>query len=85
MRIFRLLAIMAAAMVLTAAPASAQKMSEGFEFLKAVKDRDGDKATAALDRPGSTLVNARDLASGAGALTLAHTPSRTMLGRRSMG
>ena len=47
-----------------AAPAAAQNMSEGFEFLKAVKDRDGTKVTAALDRPGSTVVNARDLSTG---------------------
>lgn len=51
-----------------AAPASAQRMSEGYEFLKAVKERDGNKVTAALDRPGSTLVNARDISTGEGAL-----------------
>lgn len=58
----------AAAAAALAAPAGAQRFSEGFEFLKAVKDRDGTKATAALDKPGSTVVNARDIASGEGAL-----------------
>lgn len=51
-----------------AVPASAQRFSEGYEFLKAVKDRDGDSATAALNEPGTTVVNARDLSSGETAL-----------------
>lgn len=69
MRFFRLAGtISAAAAMAAAAPAAAQKMSEGYEFLKAVKDRDGDKVTAALDRPGSTVVNARDVATGENAL-----------------
>jgi ankyrin repeat protein len=58
----------AAAAVALAVPAGAQLMSEGFEFLKAVKDRDGDKVTQALDKPGSTLIGARDLTTGDGAL-----------------
>ena len=41
-----------------AAPAAAQNMSEGFEFLKAVKDRDGTKVTAA-DEFLSQLVKSR--------------------------
>ena len=69
MRRFSLIGILAAgAAAALAVPAAGQQMSEGFEFLKAVKDRDGTKATAALDKPGSTVVNARDLASGEGAL-----------------
>jgi len=51
-----------------AVPAAAQMFSEGYEFLKAVKDRDGDAATNALNQPGSVLVNARDLATGETAL-----------------
>ncbi len=51
-----------------AAPAASQTRSEGYEFLKAVKDRDGNKATAALDKPGSTVVNSRDISSGESAL-----------------
>lgn len=51
-----------------AAPASAQKMSEGYEFLKAVKDRDGNKVTEALNKPGSVIVNARDVTTGQSAL-----------------
>lgn len=49
-------------------PASAQMFSEGFEFLKAVKERDGAAATNALNQPGSVLVNARDISTGETAL-----------------
>lgn len=70
MRRFERFGIMAALAVGLAlgTPAGAQQFSEGFEFLKAVKERDGTKATAALDKPGSTVVNARDIASGESAL-----------------
>lgn len=51
-----------------AAPAAAQRMSDGYEFLKAVKDRDGTKVTEILNKPGSTIVNARDVTSGDSAL-----------------
>lgn len=51
-----------------AMPASAQLFSEGFEFLKAVKDRDGDAVTAMLDEPGTTVVNTRDISNGETAL-----------------
>lgn len=63
----------AAALLVTAAPAAAQRMSEGFEFLKAVKERDGAKVTAALDRPGSTVINTRDISTGESALHLVVT------------
>jgi ankyrin repeat protein len=64
---FGLMAIAALAAAVPSA-ATAQTMSEGFNFLKAVKDRDGTKVTEALDRPGSTVVNARDVSSGESAL-----------------
>lgn len=47
-----------------AVPAAAQFKSEGSEFLEAVKDRDGDKATDMLSQPGSTIVNTRDITTG---------------------
>ena len=47
-----------------AAPASAQLFSDGFEFMKAVRERDGDTVMNLLDQPGNTLVNSRDLATG---------------------
>lgn len=60
--------IVALAGAIAATPAAAQMFSDGYEFLKAVKDRDGDAVTAALDEPGSTIVNTRDLTSGETAL-----------------
>lgn len=51
-----------------AAPLAAQLYSDGYEFLKAVKDRDGEKVTAALNEPGSVIVNTRDISSGETAL-----------------
>lgn len=47
-----------------AVPAGAQLYSEGYQFLKAVKDREGEDATELLNAPGSTVVNARDISSG---------------------
>lgn len=49
-------------------PAAAQMFSDRYEFLEAVKDRDGEKVTNALNEPGSVLVNSRDLSSGETAL-----------------
>lgn len=52
-----------------APPLAAQGLfSDGYEFLKAVKDRDGTAATNALNRPGNTLIGARDIATGETAL-----------------
>lgn len=47
-----------------ALPVSAQLYSPGYEFLKAVKDRDGDAATEILNQPGTTIINTRDITSG---------------------
>lgn len=68
MRRFMLTAMIALLAAASAAPAAAQQMGEGYEFLKAVKERDGNSVTAALDRPGSVVVNARDLTTGETAL-----------------
>lgn len=46
-----------------AAPAAAQ-FSDSYNFLKAVKDKDGAKATEILDKPGNTVVNTRDTDTG---------------------
>lgn len=61
------LALAVPGLMLLAAPAQAQ-FSEGYNFLKAVKDRDGDKATQLIQKPGSTLVNSRDYSTGETAL-----------------
>lgn len=42
-------------------PAAAQaQFSDSYNFLKAVKDRDGQKAMDLVQKPGSTIVNTRD-------------------------
>jgi uncharacterized protein len=57
-----MMAVMAAVMGV-AAPAAAQ-FSDSYNFLKAVKDKDGGKATEILDKPGNTVVNTRDADTG---------------------
>jgi ankyrin repeat protein len=63
-------AIFAATFALAATPAAAQ-FNDGYNFLKAVKDRDGTEATKLLDKPGSTLVNTSDQTTGETALHIA--------------
>ncbi|MBM3928308.1 MAG: ankyrin repeat domain-containing protein, partial [Sphingomonadales bacterium] len=48
--------------------APAQRMSDSYEFLKAVKEADGTKVTQMLDRPGSTIINTKDAGTGDTAL-----------------
>ncbi len=50
------------------APAHAQFASTGYNFLKAVKDRDGQKAIDMLGSGASTLINTRDQDTGDSAL-----------------
>ncbi|KAK0336397.1 hypothetical protein LTR94_008911 [Friedmanniomyces endolithicus] len=51
------------------APVAAQaQFSNNYNFLKAVKDADGDKATELLQKPGSTVINSRDVTTGETAL-----------------
>lgn len=57
-------AVFLAAVLALAAPAGAQLYSEGYQFLQAVKNREGTEAGELLNRPGSTVINARDLSSG---------------------
>jgi len=62
------LALAAAIVALIATPLVAQSFSDGFTFLKAVRDRDGSVAERILSNPASTAVNARDPSTGEGAL-----------------
>ena len=55
-------------LAVVAAPAQGQNFSDGFTFLKAVKDRDGAKAETMLAGSGSTIVNSKDVADGQSAL-----------------
>jgi hypothetical protein len=56
--------IASAIMLALAVPAGAQFQSEGYQFLEAVKEAEGDKATEMLSRPGTQIVNTRDITSG---------------------
>lgn len=59
----------AAAALAIGMPAVAQaQFSDAYNFLRAVKDTDGDKATKLLQKPGSTVINSRDVNSGETAL-----------------
>lgn len=60
--------LIAAAFLLATAPAAAQQQSEGYKFLQAVREAKGNDVTQMLDRPGSTIVNTRDIGTGEGAL-----------------
>lgn len=62
--------VLAASMVLmVAAPAVGQHtFSDSFTFLKAVRERDGNKVTDLVSEPGSVVINTRDRSNGEGAL-----------------
>jgi len=59
-------AVLAASLSFAAlSPAAAQLLqSEGYTFLKAVKERDGDTATKMLSEPGTQVANTRDITTG---------------------
>lgn len=67
----KLATILLGALLLASVPASAQMYSDGYKFLKAVKDKDGDTAIKMLEQPGTTVVNARDISNGEGGLHIA--------------
>jgi ankyrin repeat protein len=56
------------ALLLLAAPVSAQFQSEGYKFLQAVKEGKGNEVIAIIDRPGATVINTRDVTTGEGAV-----------------
>ncbi|KQN08290.1 ankyrin repeat domain-containing protein [Sphingomonas aurantiaca] len=65
--------LMLAAAILTpalgvATPSSAQGQSEGYKFLSAVRDAKNNDVLEMLGRPGSNIINTRDVTSGEGAL-----------------
>lgn len=63
----RLLSSAIVALLLWPAVVFAQ-FSDSYNFLKAVRDRDGAKVTEILGKPGSTIVNTRDGSTGETAL-----------------
>lgn len=65
----RRLILPALALSLLAAPAAAQ-FSDSYNFLNAVRQSDGEKATKALEGTGATIVNTRDYSTGETALII---------------
>ncbi len=64
-RVFRT----AVAAIIAATPTiAAAQFSESYQFLKAVRDRDGNKATEFLSKPGSVIIDTRDQSTGESAL-----------------
>ena len=53
---------------MAAAPATAQKFSGSYTFLKSVKERDGAEVERLLASPSSTVINTRDSSTGESAL-----------------
>lgn len=62
--------ILAALLMLApiAVPAAAQQQSESYKFLTAVRDGKGEEVLQMLGKPGSTIINTRDVTTGEGAL-----------------
>ena len=54
-----------------AVPAQAQTYSDGYKFLEAVEDKDIGEVEKLLGKPGSTLINSRDITNGRTALHIA--------------
>jgi len=52
-------------------PAQAQTYSDGYKFLEAVEDKDIGEVEKLLGKPGSTLINSRDITNGRTALHIA--------------
>ena len=52
----------------TALPAAAQQQSQSYKFLEAVRKGDGNAVIGMLDQPGQTIINARDITNGEGAI-----------------
>lgn len=59
----KILATFIAPLLLWPTVASAQ-FSDGYNFLKAVRDRDGAKATEILNKPGTVIVDTKDVSTG---------------------
>ena len=58
-------------LLLLGAPAAAQQQSESYKFLEAVRNAKPNEVIAMAEKPGSNLVNARDVTSGETALHIA--------------
>jgi uncharacterized protein len=68
MRMKRATGLVICALMAMAPSAGIAQFSESYNFIKAVRDRDGAKATELVSKPGSIIVNTRDDKSGESAL-----------------
>jgi ankyrin repeat protein len=59
---------LAAAFSLLLVPAAHAQFSDGYNFLKAVKERSGEDAQKYIDEPGSVIINTKDDSTGETAL-----------------
>ncbi len=73
----KIFATIIAALLLWPSMASAQ-YSDSYTFLKAVRERDGAKATEILNKPGSVIVDTKDVSTGESALHIV-TKQRDMI------
>ncbi|WP_343519523.1 ankyrin repeat domain-containing protein [Sphingomonas sp.] len=71
--------VLAAALLALALPVAAQQFSDSYNFLKAVREQDGNKVTEFLNQPGQTIVNARDEKGEAAIHIVAKRRDRTYL------
>jgi ankyrin repeat protein len=62
------LGLTGALLALIATPLAAQSFSQGYQFLKGVRERDGAAVERIVSSPGGTAINYRDLSTGEGAL-----------------
>lgn len=67
-RIKNIFAAMLVVFSLAIPGAASAQFSDSYNFLKAVKDRDGTEATKFLNEPGSVIINTKDLTTGETAL-----------------
>ncbi len=67
-RKLKLSIVAAVAIGIIAVPATAQRFSDSYTFLKAVKERDGGEVERLLAVPSSTVINTKEFGSGEGAL-----------------
>ncbi|KQM62505.1 hypothetical protein ASE75_14590 [Sphingomonas sp. Leaf17] len=63
-----LAALLALAPLAVATPAVAQQQSESYKFLTAVREGKGNDVLQMLGKPGSTIINTRDVTTGEGAV-----------------
>ena len=60
-----------AVLLVLGAPLAAQSYSDGYKFLEAVDEKDITEVERLLGKPGSTLINSRDITSGRTGLHIA--------------